>query len=86
LTGVYKLNTDLSGHIEQAYMDSRYAKILRTFYVTTKKTDVSPYQPLSLTTKLFVPVRIAGKTFESNPKTMKRMIKWMKYTRKFYIQ
>ncbi|XP_069119387.1 uncharacterized protein [Argopecten irradians] len=81
-SNVYQVKTDVSGFMETAHLSTRYAKILRLFYVTTStKTALPPYNTIQLKTRLFVPVRRAEKSFESFPKTMERVIKWLDYLR-----
>ncbi|XP_071153955.1 uncharacterized protein [Mytilus edulis] len=65
---------------EKTGIESRYAKVLRAFYVQQKSDEV-PYSSLNLHTRLFVPVLREGKLFESVSKTMQRTIKWLDYTR-----
>lgn len=69
---------------EKSGIESRYAKVLRAFYVQQKSDEV-PYSSLNLHTRLFVPVLREGKLFESVSKTMQRTIKWLDYTSKFSI-
>ncbi|XP_060071176.1 uncharacterized protein LOC132551086 [Ylistrum balloti] len=78
-TNVYQVKTDVSGFMETAHLSTRYAKVLRLFYVTTAKTEMPPYTSLQLKTRLFAPVRRGEKSFESFPKTMERVIKWLDY-------
>ncbi|XP_033732451.1 uncharacterized protein LOC117321929 [Pecten maximus] len=81
-SNVYQVKTDVSGYIETAHLSTRYAKVLRLFYVTTAtKTDLPPYNTIQLKTRLFAPVRRGEKSFETFPKTMERVIKWLDYLR-----
>ncbi|KAJ8300078.1 hypothetical protein KUTeg_021597, partial [Tegillarca granosa] len=78
------INPDSSGHMEKPYTDTKYAKVLRTFYVqSSKMSKEALYSSVNLTSRLFVPVRREGTTkgFESFSKTMQRIIKWMSHTR-----
>ncbi|XP_021341177.1 uncharacterized protein LOC110442068 [Mizuhopecten yessoensis] len=81
-SNVYQVKSDVSGFMETAHLSTRYAKVLRLFYVTTaSKSDLPPYTAVKLNTRLFAPVRRGEKTFESFPKTMERVIKWLDYLR-----
>lgn len=78
------INPDSSGHMEKPYTDTKYAKVLRTFYVqSSKMSKEALYSSVNLTSRLFVPVRREGTTkgFESFSKTMQRIIKWMSHTK-----
>ncbi|XP_061184703.1 uncharacterized protein LOC133192718 [Saccostrea echinata] len=67
---------------EPAHIETRYCKILRSFFqINSTKSAEQPYKSLSLSTRLFVPVRVYGREFESWSKTMMRLTKWMNYAK-----
>ncbi|KAK3088461.1 hypothetical protein FSP39_019462 [Pinctada imbricata] len=78
---VMTIDSSSMGYKENPSLDARYAKVLRTYYVTTTKSDNLPYQSVQLSTRLFIPVRIMDKEFESFSKTMQRVIKWFEHTK-----
>lgn len=80
--GFIKIEHEECSSSEPAHVETRYCKILRTFYqVNSSKSDESPYQSLKISTRLFVPVRVYSRDFESWSKTVMRLNKWMNYTK-----
>ncbi|RUS72259.1 hypothetical protein EGW08_019982 [Elysia chlorotica] len=81
-TGPWILDPNVSAYTEtQSLQEKRYAKVLRMVYVREQRLESpSPYSSVTLTSRLFIPHRIEGKTFESFSKTVLRVIKWLNAT------
>ncbi|GFR75250.1 hypothetical protein ElyMa_000450800 [Elysia marginata] len=81
-TGPWILDANAAAYTEnQSLIEKRYAKVLRIVYVREQKLESpSPYSTVTLTSRLFIPQRIEGKTFESFSKTVLRVIKWLNAT------
>lgn len=68
-------------HIERSSIETRYAKVLRAFFIH-QKSDEKPYESINLSTRLFTPVQTEWtRNFESVSKTFQRTIKWLSHTR-----
>ncbi|GFN88347.1 hypothetical protein PoB_001485300 [Plakobranchus ocellatus] len=78
-TGPWILDSNAAAFTEnQSLIEKRYAKVLRISYVREQKLEMA--SAVSLTSRLFIPHRIEGKTFESFSKTVLRVIKWLNAT------
>ncbi|KAL8600840.1 hypothetical protein ACOMHN_056498 [Nucella lapillus] len=81
-SGIFRVNPSSAGFTEtQVLQESRYVKILRIFYAKDQKSD-SPalYSSFSLSTRIFVPSKGYGRSFETFSKTMQRVITWLNAT------
>lgn len=77
-----KLDANQCYYVERCGIETRYAKVLRAFFVH-QKSEGKPYQSINLSTRLFTPVQTEWtKHFESVSKTFQRTIKWLAHTRK----
>ncbi|XP_041371143.1 uncharacterized protein LOC121384709 [Gigantopelta aegis] len=73
-----KIDSDSTDQFYSAYMDARFVHVLRLFYVSAP--EIGTYSGTVLTSRLFVPVRLTMKTFETMSQTMSRIVAWLQLT------
>ena len=72
----------MAGYTEtHSLQETRYVKILRVFFVKDQRPDAPAlYSSVHLTTRLFVPAKKIGRSFETFSKNMQRIIYWLNAT------
>ncbi|KAH9502785.1 hypothetical protein Btru_069781 [Bulinus truncatus] len=81
--GPWLLDSNAPGYCEMPGLtESRYSKVIRVCYIKDQKLNQSsPYSKITMTSRLFIPCRLEGRTFESFSKTIMRVIKWLSKTK-----
>ncbi|XP_071096572.1 uncharacterized protein [Haliotis cracherodii] len=73
------VNSDSTDDFDGSIWSCKYVKMLRIFYV--KSPDMTSYASTRLTSRLFPPLRLGVKTFETMSQTMVRIAAWLSVTR-----
>ncbi|XP_046561246.1 uncharacterized protein LOC124270253 [Haliotis rubra] len=73
------VNSDSTDDFDGTFWACKYVKILRMFYV--KSPEMPSYASTKLTSRLFPPLRLGIKTFETMSQTMIRIAAWLSVTR-----
>jgi len=75
------VSSDSTDDIISTFSERRMAKTLRVFYVTAGNQGV-PINSNYLSSRLFVPVRLGARKFESMTQTMDRIDCWLRVSGK----
>ncbi|XP_041370578.1 uncharacterized protein LOC121384311 [Gigantopelta aegis] len=78
--GAVSVSSGQAGYVELTNCDSQFVRIMRVFYTKDKKVSSDP---LTLSSRLFVPVRKfdTGRDFEGFSNTIQRVINWLNLTK-----
>lgn len=71
---------DTNSTVEQQLfsLTNHFVKVLRIIFVRSKTTSSLAYGTICLTSKLFLPVRLGQKSYETMPVTVWRIASWLR--------